>query len=70
MGKVLAEPTLITIEDAHWLDTASCELLQSLFAQIGRRPWAVLVTRRPVPGGLELDDGVTVVRHRAGAARP
>lgn len=64
MGRVLSEPTLITIEDAHWLDSASCELLQMLFTQVNRRPWAVLVTRRPVAGGLELAEGAAITRRR------
>jgi class 3 adenylate cyclase/tetratricopeptide (TPR) repeat protein len=63
LGRVLSTPTLITVEDAHWLDGASCELLASLFADIGRRPWAALVTRRDVPGGLELHDPGVVRRH-------
>ena len=62
MERLLPEPTLITIEDAHWLDHASGELLQSLFTDISRRPWAVLITRRPVRGGLELPEELGVER--------
>ncbi len=56
MEHLLADPTLITIEDAHWLDTASCELLRALLSGVTSRPWAVVITRRAVPGGLELAD--------------
>ena len=56
MHQLLSEPTLITIEDSHWLDAASCELLRSLLTDMERRPWAVLVTRREVSGGLELPE--------------
>ncbi|MEY2421155.1 MAG: hypothetical protein QOI95_1222 [Acidimicrobiaceae bacterium] len=64
LRRVLSGPTLITIEDSHWLDAASCELLRSLLSGIERRPWTVLVTRRNVTGGLELPDAdaVTTVR--------
>lgn len=62
MTAALDGPTLLTIEDAHWLDAASCELLLALFAHIERRPWAVLVTRRPVEGGLDLSDTPSVTR--------
>ena len=62
MERLLPDPTLITIEDAHWLDHASGELLQSLFTDISRRPWAVLITRRPVRGGLELPEELGVER--------
>jgi class 3 adenylate cyclase/tetratricopeptide (TPR) repeat protein len=54
MPRVLAEPTLVHIEDSHWLDAASCELLDAVLAGVGRRPWTVLITRRDVDGGLDL----------------
>jgi class 3 adenylate cyclase/tetratricopeptide (TPR) repeat protein len=56
MGKVLSGPTLITVEDSHWLDAASSELLLALLTQVEARPWAVIVTRRPVEGGLDLSE--------------
>jgi class 3 adenylate cyclase len=63
MGKVLSGPTLITVEDSHWLDVASSELLLALLSQVEERPWAVVVTRRPVEGGLDLSEapGVTSI---------
>lgn len=64
MVQLLAEPTLITIEDAHWLDSASAELLLALLHGVERRSWAVLLTRRPVAGGLELPDSVPVTPMR------
>ena len=64
MARLLPEPTLIHIEDSHWLDAASCELLHAVFAGVGERPWAVLITRRDVAGGLDLADhpNVTTLR--------
>ena len=64
MSKLLSEPTLICIEDSHWLDVASCELLDAVLAGVGSHPWTVLVTRRDVTGGLDLTDrdNVTTMR--------
>ncbi|MFP5364015.1 MAG: AAA family ATPase [Thermoleophilia bacterium] len=45
--------TLLLIEDAHWLDEASSDLLRTVLRRAGERGWAVFVTRRGGPGGLE-----------------
>jgi predicted ATPase len=42
---------LLTIEDAHWLDQGSADLLSQMLADVGRKPWAVVVTRRDQPDG-------------------
>ena len=44
--------TLILVEDAHWLDEASSELLRTVLRRAGERGWTALVTRRAVDGGL------------------
>jgi class 3 adenylate cyclase/tetratricopeptide (TPR) repeat protein len=58
---LLSGPTLIQIEDSHWLDAASCELLTAVLERVAQRPWAVLITRRDVAGGLDLTDHPHVV---------
>ena len=40
-------PTLIVVEDAHWLDDASRELLRHLVGSAQPRPWLLTITRRP-----------------------
>ena len=40
-------PTLLVIEDGHWIDDASRDLLHSLTREPAPRPWLVCVTRRP-----------------------
>ena len=47
LTRVLLMPTLIVIEDGHWLDDASRFLLRHLAAAATPRPWLVCVTRRP-----------------------
>ncbi len=40
-------PTLLVIEDGHWLDDASRFLLSHLLQKPAMRPWLVCVTTRP-----------------------
>jgi class 3 adenylate cyclase/tetratricopeptide (TPR) repeat protein len=47
-----ARETLVLIEDAHWLDEASSELLRTVLRRVGERGWAAIVTRRPGDDGL------------------
>lgn len=49
---LLTDPTLVVVEDAHWLDAASSDLLLDVLQTASQRPWLVCVTRRAVPGGL------------------
>src|SRR5262245_1596283 len=57
LERMLMMPTLIVVEDAHWLDDASRLLLRYVAASQTPRPWFLLVTTRPVgdslvdPGG-------------------
>jgi len=53
LSRVLMMPTLSVIEDAHWIDEASRELLAHLTSP-APRPWLICVTRRP--GGEPLAD--------------
>ena len=47
MQRVLLMPTLLVVEDVHWIDDASAFLLRHLAASPLPRPWLVCVTRRP-----------------------
>src|SRR5262249_5889987 len=57
LGKLLSEPTLLVIEDVHWMDEASAELLRHLAGQVSSKPWLVCATRRPVGGGFSAGGG-------------
>lgn len=50
LTRVLLMPTLLIIEDGHWIDDASRDLLHSLTREQVPRPWLVCVTRRPQGG--------------------
>ena len=43
---IASRPTLLVIEEAHWMDEASAELLRALVRDLPGRPWFVCVTRR------------------------
>ena len=58
LGKLLPEPTLLVIEDVHWMDEASSDLLRHLGDQVSTKPWLICATRRPVEGGFSAADGV------------
>jgi tetratricopeptide (TPR) repeat protein len=45
--RVLMMPTLLVVEDAHWIDDASQELILHLSRTGAPRPWLICVTRRP-----------------------
>jgi predicted ATPase/class 3 adenylate cyclase len=56
------ERALIEIENAHYMDEASSELLAFIAANVGARPWLLAVARRPGQGGFAAPDASTVVR--------
>lgn len=48
LALVLPTPTLLVIEDTHWMDDASTDLLRRLVDAIAGRPWMICTTRRVV----------------------
>jgi tetratricopeptide (TPR) repeat protein len=61
LAKVLPGPTLFVLEDVHWMDEASSELLRHLGGQVSKRAWLMCATRRPTPGGFHAAEGVPPV---------
>jgi len=51
LSRVLDKLTLITLEDVHWLDEASSDLLRRLANDVEHLPWLICVTRRDVGTG-------------------
>ena len=62
LKKMLPEPTLIEIENAHHMDEASADLLSYLAERIDARPWLIGVARRPTATGFTAPDVPTVLR--------
>jgi class 3 adenylate cyclase/tetratricopeptide (TPR) repeat protein len=57
LGRVLTDPTVVVVDDAHLMDESSADLLQRLVDDLHARPWLVIEGRRddatgfvPVPG--------------------
>jgi len=58
LGLVLASTTLLVVEDVHWLDEASADLLRRLVRSAHDRRWLVLIARREEPGDFRVPDDV------------
>jgi class 3 adenylate cyclase/tetratricopeptide (TPR) repeat protein len=54
---VLDGPALVVLEDAHWLDDASSELLRHLGERVTGKHWFVCITRSPEDGGFSAAGG-------------
>src|SRR5262249_50866744 len=55
-------PVILWIEDAHWLDPSSAELLRDIVAASAKLPVLVVLTMRPFPKGPALGDIDETVR--------
>lgn len=47
LDAVLTGPALLVVEDAHWIDDASGDLINHLARAASDHPWAGVITRRP-----------------------
>jgi class 3 adenylate cyclase/tetratricopeptide (TPR) repeat protein len=54
----VTEPAMLVVEDAHWMDEASREVLASLGQLAGQRPWLLCFTRR---SGSQIVEESTVI---------
>jgi class 3 adenylate cyclase/tetratricopeptide (TPR) repeat protein len=51
LTRVLPSPTLLIIEDVHWMDEPSVDLLRLLVSLVPERAWTICLTRRDQPTG-------------------
>lgn len=58
----VTEPTVFVIEDTHWMDEPSRELLAGLVIGLARRRWMIVLTRRPGKDGFVPSDSPDVGR--------
>ena len=61
LTKLLPGPSVIVIEDVHWMDEPSSALLRHLGSQVSGKPWLLCATRRATPGGFVAAEGVPPV---------
>jgi class 3 adenylate cyclase/tetratricopeptide (TPR) repeat protein len=53
----ITDPTLILVEDLHWIDDASRDLLAEILNRVADHPWLVVLTRRPGASPVDIADG-------------
>ncbi|HJU96354.1 MAG TPA: AAA family ATPase, partial [Jiangellaceae bacterium] len=51
LERILTEPTMLVVEDAHLADPESAGLLNAIAARVDGHPWLMMVTRENRPGG-------------------
>jgi class 3 adenylate cyclase/tetratricopeptide (TPR) repeat protein len=51
LHEIVNRPTVFVIEDTHWMDEASADLLRDLIPIINVKPWLLCLTRRDVESG-------------------
>ena len=61
LSSILGGATLIAIEDAHWMDEASGDLLLQLCREVAGRAWLIGVTRRNEASGFAAPAGEATV---------
>ena len=49
---VARDPTMVLVEDLHWVDDASADIIRELTVRAARHPWLILLSRRPGPAPL------------------
>lgn len=54
---LVPDTALLLLDDAHWLDEASSELIGRLARGLEELPWLLVVARRDRPGGFRTPDG-------------
>ena len=64
LSRILGGATLIAIEDAHWMDEASSDLLLQLCREVAGRAWLIGVTRRDEASGFAAPAGAATVSLR------
>ena len=58
----VTSPTVLVIEDTHWMDEPSRDLLAGLHSRLNGRPWLIVLTRRPGDDGFVAADDLQVTR--------
>ena len=66
LTSALPEATVIEIEDAHFMDGASADLLASIIGTLSQRPWLIVVTRRDTEAGFVAPEADAVLTLRPG----
>ena len=60
LAATVTNPTVLIIEDTHWMDEPSRDLLAGLLAELSVHPWMIILTRRPGDDGFVAPDAPQV----------
>jgi class 3 adenylate cyclase/tetratricopeptide (TPR) repeat protein len=58
---LVPDTAIVVIDDAHWLDEASNDLIGRIARDLDTLPWLILVARRDRPGGFRIPEGVEAI---------
>jgi class 3 adenylate cyclase/tetratricopeptide (TPR) repeat protein len=63
LAELLPTPTVLVLEDVHWMDEPSSHLLRHLAGQVMTKPWLICATRRlsATPSGFVASEGTPPV---------
>jgi len=59
---VSSTPMIIVVEDTHWIDEASRELLDGLMGALEENPWLFILTSRPAQAGSKAVDRPSAIQ--------
>jgi class 3 adenylate cyclase/tetratricopeptide (TPR) repeat protein len=62
VAEVAEEPAVVVVEDTHWMDEPSRDLLARVTRALRERPWLVVLSRRPGGDGYAAEDGDGLTR--------
>ena len=63
IAEVATAPVILVVEDTHWMDEPSRDLLARVTGSLRKSPWLVVLSRRPGEAGyVAADDGDALVR--------
>jgi len=61
LNALLPDPTVFVLEDVHWMDEASADLVRRLASSVDRRPWLICITRRDERAGFKAEPGPSTI---------
>ena len=64
LGVLLDGPTIVAVDDVHWSDEASAELLQRICRDVQHGPWLICLTRRDLGTGFAATEAPHVITLR------
>ncbi|MFN0154549.1 MAG: adenylate/guanylate cyclase domain-containing protein, partial [Gaiella sp.] len=70
LGGLVPDAALVVIDDVHFMDEASVELIGRLARGIAKRRWLVVMARRAYDGGFSVPDGVEAIEVALGPLSP